>query len=136
MLSRSDAAIALIKEAGLPVRLSFKRAPVSVKGLFGSVAGPSSAAGGAATTKIPSFKFGVTNTSSKGLSSSTAPTEGFKFGSGNAAPASTSPSSFSFGVRKSAEPTTDNGESPGTKKEGLGSTSEAADGDADGDAKE
>jgi hypothetical protein len=34
-MSHGDA-ISLIKAAGLPVRLLFKRAPVSVKGLFGS----------------------------------------------------------------------------------------------------
>lgn len=128
----SDGAIALIKEAGLPVRLSFKRAPMSIKGLFGGVAGPSSTAGATAATQAPSFSFGVQKTSSEGSGGATAGV--FKFGSGSTATASTSSSSFSFGVTQSPETTTENGGSPDAKTtDGLGGT---AHGDEDGDAKE
>jgi hypothetical protein len=92
----SDAAIDLIKQAGLPVRLAFKRPPVSTKGLFGSVAAPSSAATAGATSAMPSFSFGVKQAST---SSATA-AGGFRFGSSGTAPAS-STSPFSFGLTKS-----------------------------------
>lgn len=133
----ADEAIALIKEAGLPVRLSFKRAPVTVKGLFGSVARPSEA-GGASTTQMPSFNFGVAQkSSSAGSSGSTAAAGVFKFGSGSTAPASTSSSSFSFGVTKAETATANGDESPGDGKDGVDVTSLAdGDGDGDDDAKE
>ena len=128
----ADDAIALIKQAGLPVRLSFKRAPVTVKGLFGSMAGPVSEAGGASTTQMPSFNFGVAQkSSSAGSSGSTAAAGMFNFGSSSTAPASTSSSTFSFGVTKAETAPASSGESPGDGRDELDATT-LEDGDGDG----
>ena len=132
----SDSAIALIKEAGLPVRLSFKRAPVSVKGLFGTVAGPSSEAGGTAATTMPSFNFGVTQRASSAGSTDSTAAGGVKFGSGGTAAASTSSPSFSFGVTKTETTTADNSDNPGDGEAGADDAPAAPDEDGDGDAKE
>ena len=99
----TDAAIGLIKEAGLPVNLSFKRAPMATKGLFGTVATVGSTSSAAVTT-MPSFNFGVKQA---GTGTAAPSTGAFKFGVSSASStASAAGGGFSFGVTKtkSAEP--------------------------------
>jgi len=118
------------------VKLSFKRAPMATKGLFGTVAavGPTSSA---AVTTMPSFNFGVKQAGaapSTGGGAFTFGLTGTTSANSTGSTGSTAAGGFSFGVTKtqSAEATDTD-----TATEGEGAAAAAAEeAEAVDDAKE